>query len=142
MLFRSVRYHGRLIERVGDWMLMRSSTAWYPEPDGRHRAPFELTFHVPAQYHLASVGDRVSSETADRITTTRWLAAQPIRNASFVLGLFDEEPFGDPGAPPVTALMFRGKPDPIQLSFGDVQVVSGARMNREVAADAARAVGF
>jgi aminopeptidase N len=137
-----VRYHGELIDRVGDWMLLRSSTNWYPEPDGRHRAPFDLTFHAPSQYHLVSVGERVSSETHDRVTTTHWIAARPIHNASFVLGLFDEEPFGEAGAPPVTALMFRGRPDPIQVSFGDVQVVSGARMDRKVAADAARAVGF
>ncbi len=137
-----VAYHGRLIERVGDWMLMGSSTEWYPEPDGHHRAPFDLTFHSPSQYHLVSVGERVSSETLAGVTMSRWRAERPIRNASFVLGLFDEEPFGLPDAPPVTALMFRGKPDPIQLSFGDVQLISGARMDRKVAADAARAVAF
>ena len=137
-----VHYHGPLIERVGDWMLMGSSTGWYPEPDDRRRAPFDLTFHTPSQYHLVSVGERISSETLGGVTTSRWRSERPIHNASFVLGLFDEEPFGLPDAPPVTALMFRGKPDPIRLSFGDVHVISGARMDRKVAADAARAVAF
>ena len=137
-----VAYHGRLIQRVGDWMLMGSSTGWYPEPDGLHRTPFDLTFHTPSQYHLASVGERIASETHGRVTTSRWRSVRPIYNASFVLGLFDEEAFGLPDAPPVTALMFRGRPDPIQISFGDLKVVSGARMNRKVAADAAGAVAF
>jgi hypothetical protein len=137
-----VSYHGRLIERVGDWMLLGTSTEWYPEPDGRHRVPFDLIFHTPAQYHLVSVGERVSSETRGRVTTSRWRSDRPIHNASFVIGLFDEQPFGESGVPPVTALMFRGKPDPIRLAFRGVQVVSGARMDRKVATDVARAVAF
>ncbi|HKQ59167.1 MAG TPA: M1 family aminopeptidase [Candidatus Eisenbacteria bacterium] len=137
-----VSYHGKLIDRLGDWMLLGTSTEWYPEPDGRQRAPFELTFHTPSQYHLASVGERVSSETQGRTTTTRWISERPISNASFVLGLFDEEEFGGKEPPPVVALMFRGKPDPVRISFGDVQVVSGARMTRQVANDATRAVEF
>jgi hypothetical protein len=137
-----VSYHGKLIERLGDWMLLGSSTEWYPEPEGRQRATFDLTFHSPSQYHLVSVGERVSSETQGRTTTTRWISERPILNASFVLGLFDEEEFGGPEPPPVVALMFRGKPDPVRIAFGDVQVVSGARMTRQVATDAARAVEF
>jgi aminopeptidase N len=138
-----IRYHGRLIDRIGDWMLLGSSTGWYPEPDGHHAAPFDLTFHSPSQYHLVSIGERVSTETRERVTTSRWRSERPIHNASFVLGLFDEEAFGLPDAPPVTALMFRGKPDPIQFSFGDGrQITSGARMDRKVATDAARAVAF
>jgi peptidase M1-like protein len=137
-----VHYRGRLIERVGDWMLIGSSTRWYPEPDGQRGAPFDLTFHSPSQYYLASVGERVSSDTLGQVTTSRWRSERPIRNASFVLGIFAEEPFGLPGAPEVTALMFRGKPDPIAVSFGSVRMMSGARMDRRVAADAARAVAF
>ena len=137
-----VSYHGPLIDRVGDWMLMGTSTGWYPQPEGRHRAPFDLTFHVPSQYHLVSVGEQVSSQTRDGVTTSRWRTGRPIHNASFVLGLFDEETFGAPGAPQVSALMFRGRPDPIRVRFGDMQVVSGARMDRRVAADAARALDF
>ena len=137
-----VHYHGRLIERVGDWMLIGSSTRWYPEPDGQRGAPFDLTFHSPSQYHLVSVGERVSSETVGQVTTSRWRSERPIHNASFVLGIFSEEPFGLPGAPEVSALMFRGKPDPIGVWFGGVRVLSGARMDRRVATDAARAVAF
>ena len=135
-------YHGQLIERVGDWMFVRSTIAWYPKHDGRHRAPFDITFHNPAQYLLVGVGNRVSSETRDRVTTSRWVSERPIRNASFVLGLYNEERFGAADGPEVTALMFRGKPDPIRVSFGETQVVSGARMDRKVASDAAKAVAF
>ncbi len=137
-----VTYHGRLIERVGDWMLLGSSTGWYPEPDGAQRAPFELVFHHPSQYHLVSVGERVSSETRDRVTVSRWRSDRPIHNASFVLGLFDEQPFGLPDGPPVTALMFRGRPEPVEIRIGDLKIVSGARMDRAVAADAGRAAAF
>ena len=137
-----IHYHGQLIERVGDWMFVRSTIAWYPNDDDRGRAPFDITFHSPSQYLLVGVGERVSSETHDRMTTSRWVSERPIRNASFMLGLFNEERFGAPDAPEVTALMFRGKPDPIRVSFGETQVVSGARMDRKVAGDAAKAVAF
>jgi len=137
-----VRYHGPLIDRIGDWMLMGAATEWYPKPEGRHRTPFEIVFHVPSQYHVVTVGDRVSSETRDGVTTSRWRSDRPIHNASFVVGLFDEERFSGAEPPEVTALMFRGRPDPIRVSFGDVQVESGSRMDRNVAADAARAVAF
>ena len=137
-----VAYHGPLVDRVGDWLLLGTSTDWYPEPEGRHRAPFEVTFHAPAQYHLVCVGEPLSSETRDGITTSRWRSERPIHNASFVVGLFDEERFSGADPPEVTALMFRGKRDPIRVSFGEVQVQSGSRMDRNVATDAARAVAF
>lgn len=138
-----LRYHGRLIDRYGDWMLLGSLTGWYPEPDGRHMVPFDVTFHSPSQYHLVSVGERVSTETRGNVTTSRWRSERPTRNVTFVLGLFDEEAFGLPDAPPVTALMFRGKPEPIEFAIDDDERVrSGARMDRKVAADAGRAVAF
>jgi len=137
-----VCYHGTLIDRVGDWMLMGSSTEWYPEPEGRHRAPFDVTFRYPSQYYLVCVGDRVSTETRRGVTTSHWRSERPIHNASFVLGLFEEERVSGTDSPEVTALMFHGKADPIRVSFGSVQVESGARMDRRVASEAARAVAF
>src|SRR5262245_24497931 len=137
-----VAYHGPLIDRVGDWMLLGTSIDWYPEPEGRHKAPFDVTFRYPSQYHLVCVGDSVSSQTRDGFTTARWRSERAIHNASFVIGLFDEERFSGPEPPQVTALMFRGKADPIRVSFGEVQVQSGSRMDRDVATEAARAVAF
>src|SRR5262249_11535761 len=136
-----IHYHGHLIERVGDWMFVRSSIAWYPHED-RQRTPFDITFHSPAQYLLVSVGARTASETRDGGTTSRWVSERPIRNASFVVGFYNEERFGAADAPEVKALMFRGRPDPIRVTFGETQVVSGARMDRKVAGDAANAVAF
>jgi hypothetical protein len=102
----TLSYHGDLIDRYGDFFYIKSATAWYPRPlEGRSLATFELIFHTPANYLFVSVGERMDSSTADRVTTTRWVTARPIRNASFNLGLFKPYQGVEPGAPPVTVLV-------------------------------------
>ena len=99
-------YHGDLIDRFGDFFFIKGSTAWYPRPlEGRSLATFEMVFHTPSNYGFVSVGERMDSSTTDRITTTRWVTARPIRNASFNLGLFKSYQPVEPGAPPVTVLV-------------------------------------
>ena len=57
-----LHYHGDLIDRYGDFFLIKSSAAWYPRSlEGRSLAKFDLTFTTAANYLLASVGDRVDS---------------------------------------------------------------------------------
>jgi hypothetical protein len=99
-------YHGDLIDRYGDFFYIKASTAWYPRPlEGRSLATFEMIYHCPSNYLFASVGERMDSSTADRITTSRWVTARPIRNASFNLGMFKSYQPVEPGAPPVTLLV-------------------------------------
>lgn len=99
-------YHGDLIDRYGDFFFMKSSIAWYPlSLEGRSYATFDITYHTPSHYRLASVGDRTDSTVAGRVLTTRWVAAQPIRNASFNLGVFENYAVTEAGIPPVTVLV-------------------------------------
>lgn len=99
-------YHGDLIDRYGDFFAIKSSAEWYPRSlEGRSLATFDLTFHSPAGRTLASVGDKVEESTAGRITTSRWVPAGPIRNASFNLGFFKDHRIQEEGIPPVTVLI-------------------------------------
>ncbi len=99
-------YHGDLTDRFGDFFFIEGSTAWYPRPlEGRSLATFDLTYTVPKQYLLASVGQRVDSTLSGRMLTTRWKTSDPIRNASFNIGLFKEyRPAQETGGAPVTLL--------------------------------------
>lgn len=100
-------YHGDLIDRFGDFHFMETSSYWYPRPlEGRSRATFDLTYHTPASFAFASVGELVDSSVTDRVVTTRWRARSPIRNASFNLGMFSlySPAPAKPGDPPVSVL--------------------------------------
>jgi hypothetical protein len=99
-------YHGDMIERFSDFFRIKNSVAWYPlSLEGRALATFDLTFHTPDAYLLASVGDRVDSTKSGRVITTRWITDAPIRNASFNLGLFKDYTMTEPGTPPVTLMI-------------------------------------
>jgi hypothetical protein len=99
-------YGGDLIERDGDSFYIRSSIAWYPRPlEGRSYATFDITYHSPSHYLITSVGEKRDSSVTGRILTTRWATPQPIRNASFNLGLFKAHRVAEPDAPPLTLLV-------------------------------------
>lgn len=101
-----IHYHGDLIDRYGNFFYIKSSSAWYPLPlDGRAPALFDLTFHSPSYYLLASVADRVDSSTTGQVTTTRWVSPKPMRNASFNLGIFKGYRIAQAGIPPVTVMV-------------------------------------
>ncbi len=101
-----LHYRGDLIDRYGDFFLIKSSAAWYPRSlEGRSLAKFDLTFSTASNYLLASVGERVDSTTSGRTTRTRWVTQGPIRNASFNLGLFEGYDVQEKDAPPVTVLI-------------------------------------
>ena len=94
----TVYYHGDLIDRFAELFFIKSSIAWYPVAlEGRSKAYFDMTFTTPRSLIFASVGQRVdSAESANRMIRTRWVTQEPIRNASFNLGLFREvKPAGD-----------------------------------------------
>ncbi|HET7025900.1 MAG TPA: M1 family aminopeptidase [Gemmatimonadales bacterium] len=99
-------YHGRLIDRFGDWFLVDPTSSWYPVPtDGRNYATFDVTFHTPDQYPILSVGQRTdSTPEPGHMLRTRWVLDTPIRNAAFNIGVFKESQLTAPGVPPVTFL--------------------------------------
>jgi Peptidase family M1 domain len=99
-------YHGDLIDRYGDFFFIKDPNGWLPQSlDGPTYATFDLTYHTPSQYSLASVGDLVDSSVTERVRTTRWVTSAPIRFASFNLGLFEDYQVHEPGVPPVTIMV-------------------------------------
>ena len=101
-----VYYQGDLIDRYGDFFFIRSPTTWYPlSLDGNTSATFDMTYHAPSHYTLASVGNRVDSTVTGHMGTTRWVTAAPIRFATFNLGQFEDYEVREPDVPPVTVLI-------------------------------------
>ncbi len=99
-------YHGDLISRFGDFFFVDPGADWYPLAlDGRSLATFDLTFHSPKTYLLASVGDKTDSSVADRVVTSRWVSTEPIRNASFNLGIFENYRVAEGDVPPINIMV-------------------------------------
>jgi hypothetical protein len=100
----SLYYRGDLIDRYGDWFFIKYFD-WYPMPlDGRSLATFDLTYHTPESFVLASIGDRTDSTLADHRVTTRWVTPRPIQFAAFNVGRFKQHAIAESGAPPITVL--------------------------------------
>lgn len=134
-------YHGNLIDRFGDWFFIRSSIQWYPVSlDGRTRATFDLTFTSPEGFRLVSVGRQVDSAPAGgHMQRTRWIVDQPIRNASFNIGLFEEFRVTEPDIPPITLLWS----DRMHLAVAHgAGVLRGKNMKQQVGGDIAAAMQF
>ncbi|MBU3699456.1 MAG: hypothetical protein FGM33_05515 [Candidatus Kapabacteria bacterium] len=99
-----VAYHGDLIERVGDYTILRTSLDWIPSHSYGHKALYDMTFSYPASMVLLSLGKKVSTSTADRTTTSRWVTELPNTNNSFHIGLFKEKPLTTPDGVPKCTL--------------------------------------
>ncbi len=101
----TLHYHGDLIDRVGDWFFIESSGAWYPRTGTRAPALFDLQFRSPTRYPLVSVGELVELREEGDVTVSRWVTSEPVRNATFNLGIFETHEVEIDGAPPVTLLV-------------------------------------
>ncbi len=99
-------YGGNLLFRERDWVLLKSSIGWYPTHDAKNKALFDLTFRTPKSMKFASVGRLLSSETRGDQRITRWVGDTPIRNASFNIGVFQEQNFTPDSVAPIT--VYRG----------------------------------
>ena len=96
-------YHGPIIDNSGGWYSLRTSLNWYPWPvNERQYTTFDLTFIIPEEYKLVSVGKKVFSETNNGLSTSRWQVAKPIRNASFMMGNLSEFTVVTDSLPPIT----------------------------------------
>ncbi len=81
-------YAGDMTDRYGDFFYIKAASAWYPRSlDYRSRGTFDLTFHNPKSFALASIGERQESTVSGNTLTTRWVMDRPTRNASFNFGL-------------------------------------------------------
>lgn len=102
----NVGYHGNLIDRYGDWFFIDPTADWYPDNrEGNASAIFDLTFHSPSWYPIASVGERTDSSAEGRVMTTRWRTRRPSPFATFNLGLFESYHVQHEGAPPLDILI-------------------------------------
>jgi len=99
-------YHGDLIDRYGNWFFIDPDAHWWPgNRQGRSWATFELTFHSPSWYPIASIGDRADSTVDGKVLTTKWITRRPTPYATFNLGLFEVYHFKLLGAPAVDVLI-------------------------------------
>lgn len=98
-----MNYGGAAMNRYGDWLVLWSSTGWYPIHSSLQKAIFDVTYHFPERYELAGVGEKVSEdENDDETKTSRWVTKYPIRNCCFNIGKFDKFDISDERTPPTT----------------------------------------
>lgn len=136
-----VFYRGDLIDRFAAFFFIKSSAAWYPRPlERRNLATFDLTFHSPASYLLASVGDRLEERTDGNVVTSHWVSRAPIRNASFNIGQFDPLEVPHDSGPAITLLYS----DEAHRKIGELfDRLGAAKVNKEgVAQDIAASAKF
>jgi hypothetical protein len=99
-------YHGDLIDRYANWFFIDPGAAWYPKnQQGSDEAMFDVTYHSPAWYPLASIGERTDSSLDGKVMTTRWVTKRPTPFATFNLGLFKNYHAQFTDAPPLDVLM-------------------------------------
>lgn len=99
-------YHGDLIDRYVNWFFIDPGAAWYPtNRQGNDEAQFDVTYHSPAWYPLASVGEPTDSTSDGKVMTTRWVTKRPTAFATFNLGLFKIYRAEFEGAPPLDVMM-------------------------------------
>jgi peptidase M1-like protein len=97
--------HG-LIDRFGDWFVIDPGAWWYPvNRQGPSLATFDLTFHSPVFYPLASIGDRTDSSVVGKVLTTHWVTRTATSSATFNLGVFENYHVQHPGAPTLDVLL-------------------------------------
>jgi hypothetical protein len=132
-------YHGDLLDRALDLFFIKTSIGWYPVAlDSRQKAIFDLTFESPASFSLASVGVRSDSAAApDHMIRTRWVTPQPIRNASFNLGIFQPYLVQEEGVPPITVLWSETTHRALSHAY-----LSGKNMQQQVGGDVVNAMRF
>ncbi|MBU3742533.1 MAG: M1 family metallopeptidase [Candidatus Kapabacteria bacterium] len=102
-----IHYHGEMIERFGDYTVLKTSIEWYPAHSYKQKSMFDLTFTFPDNMKLLSVGDLKESSDGDETKTSRWVTSQPIRNASFHIGLFKERKIETEKDVPTASMYYR-----------------------------------
>ncbi len=135
----TVWYHGDLLDRALDLFFIKNSIGWYPvPPNERQKATFDLTFESPSSMTLASVGAlKDSTAIENHMTRTHWVTPQPIRNASFTLGIFQAFPVQVDSIPPTMILWSETTHRELSHSY-----MSGKNMQAQVGGDIGSAMRF
>jgi hypothetical protein len=72
-------------------------TSWYPSVNSfNDRATFDLTFKVPKQYTLISVGKKVKEWQEEDYAASQWTSEIPLAVAGFNYGRFKKKEITDP----------------------------------------------
>jgi aminopeptidase N len=100
----NVTYSGTYIKRMYDFIFLESSIGWYPKYGYRNISYFDLTFDVPDNYKLVSIGDNIETKEENDRLLSKWVTKDKIRNASFNLGPYDIEKYKSNDATPVDLL--------------------------------------
>ena len=131
-------YHGNLIDRYGNWFYIDPEADWWPtNRQGQDNATFEITYHSPNWYPLASVGERMDSSTEGRVMTTRWITKNPSPFATFNLGLFQTYHVEHPGEPTLDVMLSEDAHRLLrqQGAAAGVLLLEHSHMRENVAAD-------
>ena len=141
-----VVYHGGIVERSDDWVWLDPATVWYPWHDFGGRSTADLTYEVPREYRLASVGDPVSSEERDGVVRSRWKVDPPERRWSFMVGVYSEHKIQLESIPMVTVLMsdaaHRRHREQAGGDLIEQGLAPGKSMEKQVGADVANSIAF
>jgi hypothetical protein len=98
--------HQLLIEYTGDKVVHKAGggnfsvearESWYPNVNTfRDHARYDLTFRVPKQYTLVSVGNLAKQWTEKDTACTQWVSETPVAVAGFNFGVFKSKKLNDP----------------------------------------------
>jgi hypothetical protein len=82
-------YRGPLLERPTGlwWLVMKSTSGWYPMHQYGRAATYRLAFHTPEKYAMAAVGRLVSEERTGDVVT-RVYETPPVHQVTFNIGEF------------------------------------------------------
>lgn len=130
--------HGGLIDRYGSWFYIDPNAAWYPtNQQGSDLATFDLAYHTPTTYPLASVGDQTDSTVSGRVLTTHWVTRRPTPYATFNVGLFENYHVQQQDAPPLDVLLSEEAHRALrrELASAGIMIPEQRHMRENVAAD-------
>src|SRR6266508_4175984 len=93
-----LNYQGeKVLENAGGGNFsVRYRTSWYPSVESfNDRATFDLTFKIPKQYSLVSVGKMVKEWQEGDIAASQWVSDIPLTVAGFNYGRFKKKEVTD-----------------------------------------------
>ena len=74
-------YHGKALEREGDWIALPWTTGWYPSAAGN--PTWDIRYHYPRELQLVGTGERIEDRIEGRQHYARWVMRRPFGAASF-----------------------------------------------------------
>src|SRR5205807_573374 len=139
--------HGGMIDRFGDWFYIDPGAEWWPlNGQGKAWALFDITFHSPNWYPIASIGERIdsSNDVASKVMTTRWVSRRSSPFATFNLGLFQNYHVQQTGGPPLDVMLSEDAHRELRRQFSQAgyYLPEQSHMRENVAADVSNSLKF